>query len=224
MKKLISLSFIIIATCYKLSAQTSAEAGTANNSKFTSAMETNLKILDTANAPSTMIMLANNFERIGKAEQKQWQPYYYAGFCYAMMAAGVSDKSKVDFLAEKAESFLTLAEALEKDNSEISALRGMITYSRLQVDPINRWQTMGKEAAGYLAKAKQQNPANPRPWLIEARAKLYTPEALGGGAAAAKPIAEECMKKFNAFVPANTLAPKWGKTSAEKLLQAINSK
>jgi hypothetical protein len=224
MKKLITISFILIAGCYKLSAQPAAEENKVSNDKFITAMETNLKMLDTANAPSTLIMLANNFERIGKAEQKQWQPFYYASFCYAMMASGAPDKTKIDFLAEKAESFLTLAEAIDKNNSEISTLHGMIIYSKILVDPISRWQTMGKEAAGYLAKAKEQNPANPRPYLIEGRATLYTPEALGGGAAAAKPIAEECIKKFDAFVPDNTIAPKWGKSSAKKLLAAVSPK
>jgi hypothetical protein len=58
--------------------------------------------------------------------------------------------------------------------------------------------------------------------LIEARTRLRTPENLGGGPKAAKPIAEECIKKYNAFVPENSIAPNWGKSQAEKLLKTID--
>ena len=185
-------------------------------------MEANLKLLDTASAPATFIMLANNFDRIGKAEKKQWQPFYYAAFCYAIMAANVPDKSKIDYLAEKAVSYLASADALEKNNSEISSLHGMILYTRLLVDPISRWQTMGKEASDLLIKAKQQDPANPRPYLVEARAKLHTPEGMGGGPKAAKLTIDECLAKFKTFMPVNSLAPGWGKAQAEKLSKSVS--
>ena len=70
MKKLIIIAVILITAGCKLFAQTSAEANTGINKKFITAMEVNLKLLDTASAPATFIMLANNFERIGKAEKK----------------------------------------------------------------------------------------------------------------------------------------------------------
>jgi hypothetical protein len=206
----------------KLFAQSPGEAGATTDSKFISAMETNLKMLDTASNPATYVMLANNFERIGKAEQKHWQPFYDAAFCYAMMALNVPDKTKTDALADKADSYLTIADGLDKNNSEISTLRAMIIYARVMVDPPSRWQTMNTEAAGNLAKAKEQNPANPRPWLVEASTVLRTPEGLGGGPKAAKPIIDECINKYNAFVVENSIAPNWGKGQAEKISKMVN--
>ncbi len=217
MKKFILIAIVLIAASYKLPGQTSAGTTSGVNKKFVSAMEANLKMLDTANAPATFIMLANNFERIGNAEKSQWLPFYYAAFCYGIMAAHVTDKSKIDFLAEKAASYLVSADALEKNNSEISSLHGMLLYTRVLVDPINRWQTMGNEAIGYLAKAKQQDPTNPRPYLVEARAKLHTPEGLGGGPKAAKLAIDECLTRFKTFVAVSSLAPLWGQAQAERL-------
>lgn len=222
MKKSIIIAVILITASCNSIAQTSAAPGADMNKKFVEAMEANLKLLDTASVPATFIMLANNFERIGKAEKKHWQPFYYAAFCYAVMAANVPDKSKTDPLAEKAVSYLASADALKKNNSEISSLQGMILYTRVLVDPMSRWQTMGKEAIDHLAKAKQQDPANPRPYLIDARAKFHTPEGLGGGPKAAKLIIDECLAKFKEFVPANSLAPGWGQAQAEKLSKAIS--
>jgi len=140
MKKQILIASILIACSYTVLAQPSGETSTTPNAKFVTAMEANLKILDTASNPATFIMLANNFERIGKTEQKQWQPFYHAAFCYAVMALNTPDKSKTDPLADKAESYLTLVDALDKNNSEVSALRAMIIYGRILVDPSNRWQ------------------------------------------------------------------------------------
>ncbi|MFC0774677.1 hypothetical protein [Terrimonas alba] len=221
MKKSIIAGLLLIAASCKLTGQTAVESTTGMSKKFVAAMEANLKLLDTANAPATFIMLANNFERIGNAEKNQWQPFYYAAFCYAIMVANVPDKSKIDFFAEKAASYLVSADDLEKNNSEISSLHGMILYTRVLVDPISRWQTMGKEAMDYLVKAKQQDPSNPRPYLIEARAKLHTPEGLGGGAKAAKLAIEECLARFKTFVSANSLAPSWGQAQAERLSKSI---
>jgi hypothetical protein len=222
MKRSVIIAAMLIAFSYSSFSQTSADKGEGMSKTFISAMETNLKIFDTAASPATLIMLANSFERIGKAEQKQWQPFYYAALCYGSIAANTPDKSQVDPLAEKAESYLDLADAIDKNNSEVSCLRGMVLYTRLLVDPVSRWQTMSRQATEYLSKAKEQNPANPRPYLIEARAKLYTPENMGGGPKAAKPIMEECLNKYKEFIPENPIAPGWGKGQAEKLAKTIN--
>lgn len=222
MKRQIIIACILIVCSGKLLAQASNETGSATNTKFVAAMEANLKMLDTASNPATFVLLANNFERIGKTEQRQWQPFYHAAFCYAVMALNTPDKSKTDPLADKADANLALADGLAKDNSEISTLRAMIIYARILVDPTSRWQTMNAEAADDLAKAKEQNPSNPRPYLVEASTKLHTPEGLGGGPKATKPIIEECMNKYNAFVAENSLAPNWGKGQAEKIFKMIN--
>lgn len=219
MKKLIILAVLLLAYSYSLTAQTSAENA---QSKYVTAMESSLQILDTALTPATLIILANNFERIGNAEKNKWQPFYYAAFCYAVMAGTVSDNSEIDPLTEKASSYLAFANELEKNNSEISSLHAMILYIRVLVDPIGRWQTLGTEATELLERSKNQDPSNPRPWLIEARAKLHIPEAMGGGSKAAGASINECIARFKTFLPGNSLAPVWGKAAAEKLVKDIN--
>jgi hypothetical protein len=61
-----------------------------------------------------------------------------------------------------------------------------------------------------VAQAKALNPANPRPYLVEANNVYYTPSMFGGGAEAAKPLYEEAKAKYAAFKPANALVPSWG--------------
>ncbi|MBO9635055.1 MAG: hypothetical protein J7578_18240 [Chitinophagaceae bacterium] len=188
---------------------------------YTRTMETNIKTLDTASTTETYVQLGNNFDRIANAAKDQWLPYYYAGFCYAVMAFKTKDKTQVDAIADKADSYLDKADALKPGNSEISTLRAMITNTRILVDPRSRWQELNTVSEGWIIKAQQQDPANPRPWYIQARTKLYTPAMLGGGPEAALPVLEEALTRFGKFQPDNSLAPNWGHEEAQKLLTQL---
>jgi hypothetical protein len=133
------------------------------------------------------------------------------------------DKTKIDFLADKAEALLQQADAIDKNNSEISCMFAMINFCRIMVDPMTRFQTKGAEAQAQLEKAKQQNADNPRIYLLEARMQLRIPEAMGGGKKVAKGSAELAVQKFNNFKPENSIAPNWGAQQAKSLLNQINA-
>ncbi|MGZ8557986.1 MAG: hypothetical protein ACXWWC_06635 [Chitinophagaceae bacterium] len=222
MKKIMILSLTVFFLQGISTAQNTVTS-LIEDKKFTKAMEANLKILDTASAASTYIMLANGFERIANTEKKYWQPYYYAALCYGFMASNVPDKNMIDALAIKAEGYLEKAKSLN-DNSEISALQAMIINIKILVDPISRWQTYSIQSAALLQTAKEQDPLNPRPWLIEARTKLFTPAAMGGGPEAAKPLIERALIKYDNFKPENSISPNWGLVPTQKLMDKINSK
>ncbi|HLG39521.1 MAG TPA: hypothetical protein VI461_07625 [Chitinophagaceae bacterium] len=221
MKKTIIMLTILVAGSIQLTAQTSATE-ISPGKKFISAMETNLRILDTASNASSFIALANNFDRIAAAEKTKWEPFYYAAYCYAVMAAFTPDKTKIDMLTDKADLWLQEANNLQKGNSEIAALFAMIKSLKILVDPVNRWQKLGQEVAGYLTSAKQQDANNPRPYLIEARIKFNTPEGLGGGKEAAKALITDAITKFGNFKPQSSIAPNWGLQQAESFLAKLN--
>lgn len=222
MKKAISI--LLTSLCILGCSTAQPTTGAPEDKKFITIMETNLKILDTASTAATYIMLANTFERIANAEKKYWQPWYYAALCYGFMAMNTPDKTMIDALTAKAEEYIAKAILLSNNNSEISALQGMITNTKILVDPITRWQTYSAEAAAFLKTAKDQNPLNPRPYLIEARTKLFTPAAMGGGPEAARPMVEKALSNFTAFKPENTIAPGWGLVQTQKLQTKINGK
>ena len=222
MKKIILLS-LIIAFAIGLNAQTSKKDFSP---AFVSAMQANIKQLDTAVTAATLITVANNFERIANSEKTKWEPFYYAAYSYTIMAFMSPDKTKIDWLADKAEGLLQQAAAIEKNNSEISVMFAMINSCRIMVDPVSRFQTRGPEIQSLLAKATQENVNNPRIYLQQARMQIRTPEAFGGGKIAAKKSTETAIEKFKNFTPENSIAPAWGESQAisllEKLMQAIN--
>jgi hypothetical protein len=219
MKKLLLICCAALMLSCKATAQTSASD--EGNKKFIAVMETSLAQLDTASAPATFMTLANTFDRIANAEKVKWQPFYYAAYCYAVMAVSVPDKTKIDMLADQAELYLTQASTLKPGDSEISTLFAMIKSSRILVDPVSRWQTLGAEETQHLNNAKQQDANNPRPYLIEARIKYKTPEALGGGKEVAKQILAEGIEKFKVFKPVDSISPNWGSQSAIKFLDSL---
>ena len=112
------------------------------------------------------------------------------------------------------------ADALAQDNAdkaEILAIRNMTATQQMIVDPQSRWATYGQEGAGYLNKAKQLNPNNPRLYYLEGAGIFGTPEQFGGGKTKAKPVLQKAVELFKADQP-KPMYPRWGQKQAEDML------
>jgi len=199
----------------------------AQSEKYAKAMQENVSTLDAIHTVQGWTEAGNNFQRIADAEKTQWLPYYYVALSSVMtgyMQGTVNQNPNAaitDPLADKAEEALNKAEALSKNNSEIYIVKKMIATLRMTVDPMNRWQTYGPQAAEALQRAKTLNPENPRVYLLEGQDKFYTPEQFGGSKAEAKVLFEESLKKFESFKPESSIHPQWG-ASQVKYFQSLN--
>lgn len=190
---------------------------TAQSEKYTQTMTAAIQSMDQVKTAEEMAALAAKFERIGEAEKTEWLPYYYAGLIKARMSMyGLGDKDK---LANEADAFIAKAEALSKDNSEILCIKSFNAMAKLLVDPMSRWQEYGELSSNYLAAAKKADPTNPRPYMLEANSLKNTPEEFGGGCTTAKPFAQKAVELYENFKPASTIAPNWGKDSAEQVVK-----
>ena len=199
-----------------------AARGFAQSDKFTNAMTNALAQWDSAKTADNMLSISATFERIADAEKTQWLPYYYASLSQVLYAFMKNDMPNNDALAGKAETLLTKADGLQPDNSEISCVKSMIATLRMLVNPQQRWQQYGAVIQQELDNAKKQDPANPRPYYLQGQNLRNTPEQFGGGCNSAKPVLEEAVKKYEAFKPASTIAPNWGKLQTEKVLATCN--
>jgi hypothetical protein len=209
MKKLVLFTAIICL----------AAVAFAQSDKYVSAMKTNIALMDSMMTKNNGAELANNFERIGDAEKTQWLPYYYAALATINSAYTEKDNSKKDAIADKAQQLIDKAEAiLGKENSETDVVKSMIATAHMMVDPQSRYMTYGPKSSGFIEKSKSLDSTNPRPVLLEAEGKFYTPEAYGGG----KDVAKEYFDKANAlnekFKPETELSPNWGKTTLQYFL------
>ncbi|RYY41797.1 MAG: hypothetical protein EOO08_01320 [Chitinophagaceae bacterium] len=196
----------------------------AQSDKYVSAMQVRIAALDSTRDVAALNDLAAGFERIADAEKTQWLPYYYAALARINSGYSISQgntggmAAQLDPIADKAEALLNKAEALSKDNSEIFVVRKMIATLRMMADPMSRYMTYGPQAAAALAMAKQLNPNNPRPYLLEGQDKFYTPPQFGGSKEDAVTLWKEALVKFASFKPADPLAPTWGRRTTEYFL------
>ncbi|AZA55729.1 hypothetical protein [Chryseobacterium shandongense] len=178
--------------------------------------------LETTRSTDEFQALANDFDRIGKKETKQWLPSYYAALAYLQkgrMQMQSGKMSELSINASAADKYLDQAEAIAgKDNSEIHLLRKMAYSLRMMENPAERYMTDGMKAMEELKRAETLDPNNPRVALIKAEDTYFTPEQYGGSKEKGLEQFKTALEKFNAFKPKTALDPSWGKAEAEYFL------
>ena len=210
MKKVILLSIISIISL----------ATMAQSEKYVAAMKKNIALLDSSFAkPDNFIGLANTFERIGSSEKTQWLPFYYAAYCRVNYAYMQKDPSGNDEIAGKATALINTADSLQPNNSEISCLKSMIASVQMLVNPQQRYMQYGAVSQKEMQKAMQQDPTNPRPYMLKGQSLKYTPEQFGGGCKTALPQLEIAAEKFAAFKPVSEIYPSWGNAFTESMVK-----
>jgi hypothetical protein len=178
--------------------------------------------LETTRSTDEFQALANDFDRIGKKETKQWLPSYYAALAYLQkgrMQMQSGKMSELSINADIADKYLDQAEAIAgKDNSEIHLLRKMAYSLKMMENPAERYMTDGMKAMEELKKAETLDPNNPRVALIKAEDTYFTPEQYGGSKEKGIEQFKTALEKFNTFKPKTALDPNWGKAEAEYFL------
>ena len=198
--------FTTIAISASISALVSAQ-----NPRYTAAMEALVNMIDTAKVGVTYIGASNAFERIAVAEKKEWLPYYYAAYTQVQGSyMGAVEKNKVDDAAERADGLIAKADSLNPNNSEIYTVKGQINQLRIQVNPMMRGKKYGTIAGVLLDKAATLDPSNPRPHHLTAISLLYRPAMFGGGKDKACVEFQKAKELFDAAKPADKIAPHWG--------------
>jgi len=190
-------------------------AGFAQSDKYVAVMQKNISSLDAAKTAGELQDVAASFERVGDAEKTQWLPYYYAALAQTWIGWMPDVKDK-DANAEKIKSYLSKAEAIEK-NAELYAVENMMATQQMMVDPQTRWQTNGMQAGAALQAGLKLDPNNPRLCYLQGESLFGTPVQFGGGKDKAKPVFEKAIVLFKAAQP-KPLYPNWGQKQAEEKL------
>ncbi|MCD4696156.1 MAG: hypothetical protein K8S16_07925 [Bacteroidales bacterium] len=161
--------------------------------------------------------LANNFERIAKAESDQWHPLYYASLCYINMSFVNKDNDAKDAYLDKAQTYLDQAIEIYPDESELFTLQALLHQGRIQIDPAGMGMNYSMKANESLEKAKLYNPENPRVYYLQGMNILHTPESFGGGTEPACKLFKIAKEKFSNQKPGHVLSPTWGAERNEQL-------
>lgn len=183
-------------------------------------MKKNITLLDSGFAkPDLFLSLANTFERIGTTEKSEWLPYYYAAYCRINYAFMQKDPVGNDAIADKSAELINKADSLQPNNSEISCIKSMIASVQMMVNPQQRFMQYGPISQKEMGKAMQQDPSNPRPYMLKGQSLKYTPEQYGGGCKKAVVELTTAQEKYTAFKPASDISPNWGKSITEIMIK-----
>ena len=186
----------------------------AQANKYEKIMLEAIESLYRADSISQYQEVINKFERIAAKEADKWEPLYYAGFGYVMMAnkskeASAKDKY-LDLAIEKVNKGLKLA-PLE---SELLALEGFAHMIRVTVDPAVRGQQYAPLSMQSFGKALAHNPDNPRALYLMGQMEYGTAQFFGSDTGEACSKLKAAVEKFNTYTSDNPLAPTWGKKGA----------
>lgn len=160
---------------------------------------------------------ANAFERIAAAEKTKWEPFYYAGYNYVMMANVETDASKKDAYLDLAARNIDQAKAIKANDSEIIALEGFVHMIRVTVDPQTRGQEYSGKAFRSFSTAVSLNGENPRALMLMGQMQYGTAQFFGTPTTDACGTIQKSVEKFESFKAESPIAPQWGKAFAEKL-------
>ncbi|MEO6037907.1 MAG: hypothetical protein ABIQ93_05790 [Saprospiraceae bacterium] len=198
---------------------TAGAAQAQTNEKFVQAMEKTLAGLDTLKTAEDWQTKSNAFERIAQKETKEWLPQYYVALCQTMIFNFEKDAAKQEALTNKAEQYIAQADSLMPNNSEVYVVRSMVTSLRIRLNPMVNGPKYGMMASMYLQKSKTLDPSNPRAYTQEGISTYFTPEQWGGSKEKGKALLETADLKYEAFKPASTIAPSWGKAANDYILK-----
>lgn len=212
MKQLLIVAALVVCALFPTASQ-------AQNAKYLAAMEKNLLHLDSIQNPEEWMSKAGQFARIAMAEPTEWLPSYYAAYCQIMATTRTKGTEKLDEWLDEADKNIEEGLKRKPQESELLTLKAMSSFMRMRVNPMERWQKYGGISQENLAKAKEADPTNPRPWMLQGQSVLFTPEQFGGGKDKAMPILNTAIDKFNAFKPASKIHPIWGKEYCESLMK-----
>ncbi len=209
MKTIITLLFVAITS-------------TAFSSKYEEAMKTNIDKLYELTTAAELQTLANQFERIARAETNKWLPDYYAAYCFvrSTLFNELDAEAKNDQL-NKAQQIVEKLMKSHDSESEVHALQAFIY--QLRITDIASGAKYSRKAASSIAAAERLNPENPRVYYLRGSNTFHTPNFFGGGAENAKPDLEKAASIFEAKKHEESLMPTWGWYHNQQLLDQCNA-
>ena len=159
-------------------------------------------------------------ERIALSNPNEWLPAYHAAY-YNSQLFWRSGKKDCTTCLDQMDKFLEVAEKVD-NNSEVLALRANYYQAKLQGSPMMA-PYYGPKAGNILEVALNEDPTNPRAYLLMGQNLFYTPAMFGGGADKAKPFLEKAAALFAKADKTSTLQPAWGKRISDQMNRQLAS-
>ncbi|MBK7390700.1 MAG: hypothetical protein IPI23_16980 [Bacteroidetes bacterium] len=193
----------------------------AMDAKLQQQIEKQLKELKSAKGVEAWEQGVTAFEAMSKSHPEAWLTRYYESYCLLNCGMESKDPSTADSYYDRAIKAIDAADAVSVKNSEIKTLKSWILSMQIGIDPMNRGFEYGMKSNMLLEEAMTLDENNPRPYLLQGLAALYTPEEYGGSKEKAKSCFEKSIKIFESAKVKSATAPSWGYEKAKESLAEI---
>lgn len=165
----------------------------------------------------------NLFERIARAEQENWLPFYYAAQIHVFTTFSIKDANEIESRLKKAQDFLNEARTFSKNNAEILIMEAMLNTAYVVYNPSVYGMTHSAKVEELYQKAKALEPENPRAMLYHAEWKMGGAKFWGKDPKAFCPEIEKAILYFeNESKNDVPFYPDWGKNQIERVQQNCN--
>lgn len=162
---------------------------------------------------------ANLFERIAKADKKNWLPSFYTGYVTVLSAFGVKDEATLKSKLEKAETFLNEAATISPNNPEIIIIQALHNTAYIAFDGQKYGMSLSGQNAALYAKALKIAPKNPRVILGKAEWDMGSARFFGQSTDPYCKDIQRALEIFKTEKIETKYAPSWGKERAEEVLK-----
>ena len=119
------------------------------------------------------------FERISKAEPKNWLPAYYAATVEIIGSFGLKDEGELTNRLTKAQELLDVAKSISENNPEIIITQAFLNLGYIAFDGQKYGMTLSGKNNMLYAKALQIAPKNPRVILGKAEWEMGAAKFFG---------------------------------------------
>lgn len=162
----------------------------------------------------------NMFERIAKAESKEWLPNYYIAQINSLKSWNVKDEAVLKAQLDKAQEHLDIAMTKSEDNVELIVMQGQVYTNWVAYDGMTYGMKYAGKIAELYAKALELEPENPRAAFCKADWSMGSAKYFGQDTAPFCKDVEASIELFDTFKPETEFHPNWGKERAEQVAKS----
>ncbi|WP_225034826.1 tetratricopeptide repeat protein [Winogradskyella sp. SM1960] len=156
----------------------------------------------------------NMFERIAKAEPKQWLPHYYIAQINSLKSWGAKDETVLKAQLDKAQKHIDEAMLISENNAELLVMQAHVYSNWVAFDGMTYGMKYSAKIAELYEKALALDPSNPRAAFGKAEWAMGSAIYFGKDTAPYCKAIEASIELFNTFKPKSKLHPNWGKERA----------
>ena len=190
--------------------------------KYSKAMQAAVEKMNEATDEAGGLEAAADFEKIAQDYPDQWLPPYHAARILIFISFDQTELEHLDALLDRAKKWIVKAEDLAPEESEIQVILAMYYIALISAEPDTRGPIYYMDVMDAIQKGLVLNPENPRAHYMNGMWTLNTPDFMGGGPEAAKPILLETKQKFQDYKNEDPFWPAWGEDLNQSDLDRIS--